>query len=130
MSFQLSAFKTSIRIKSITHLRILGLKDDAGHWKNYSDQEAQLHADQSCSWHRDQPHYSIVFTGTPFSWDVLELPQSPPKADDYDTSKNALLEIVEEGCEEEEDEKDNQGTDQTWYLTEECRNEEIDQPHY
>lgn len=52
----------------------------------------------------------------PLSWDVLELPQSPPKADNDDTGKNALLEIVEERGEEEEDEKDNQGTDQTWYL--------------
>lgn len=101
---------------SITHLRVLGLKDDAHHGKNYSDQEAQLHTDQSCGWHGDQPNDGVVPAGTPLSRDILELPQCTPKADNDDTGKNTLLESVEERCEEEEDEKDDQGTDQTRYL--------------
>lgn len=108
---------------SITHLRVLGLKDDADHGKNYSDQETQLHTDQSRGWRGNQPNDGIIPAGPPLSRDILELPQCPPKADNDDTGKNTLLESVEERCEEEEDEKDDQGADQTRYLIGEQRNE-------
>lgn len=102
-----------------SHLWVLHLKDDTDHGKNYSHQEAQLHADQSRGWHSDQPHNGIISASTPLCWDVLELPQCPPKADNDDTGENTFLEIIEERCKEEEHEKDDQGADQTRYLMEE-----------
>lgn len=106
----------------MTHLRVLGHKDDTNHGKAYSDHEAHLHADQSRGRHGDQPHDAVVPAGAPLSRDVHELPQCPTKAHDDDTGKNTLLEGVEERRKEQKDEKDNHGADQTGNLSEEQRN--------
>lgn len=93
-------------------------KDEADHGKDDSYKEAQLHTDQSRGWHGNQPNDGVISTRTPLSRYIPELSQCPPKANNYDTSKHAFLESLEERCKEEEDKEDYQGTDQTWYLVE------------
>lgn len=90
--------------KSITHLRVLSLKDDAEHGKKYSDHKTQLHTDQSRGRHGDQPHRGVGAAGTPLGRYVPELPQRPTEAYNDDAGENALLEGVEARRKEEKDE--------------------------
>ena len=108
-----------IIIRSITHLGVLGLIDYADHRKHYPDHKTNLHTDQSRGEHGDQPNNTVISASTQLCRDILKLPQCPPKANNDDTGKNALLESVEVRREEEEDKKDNQGANQTGYLSEE-----------
>lgn len=88
------------------NLWILGFIDDADHGKDNADGQTNLHADQSCGWHGDEPNNGVIPAGTPLRWNILELPQCPPKANNDDASKDTFLESREKRSEEEEDEKD------------------------
>lgn len=115
-------------ITSFTHLWVLGLKDDAGHGKDYSYKEAQLHTDQSRGWHGDHPNYGVISARTPLSRNIPELSECPPKANNDDGSQHAFLESLEERCKEEEHKEYYQGADQTGYLCgEKGRQTEISQ---